>query len=206
MPHNLKTLNLYNNVDLKLVQDNGYYVEVRAGEKVVDDIKLEVEGTTLNVRNTSTYNWTRSYDTPREVTLHLPGIRSLYQRGYGTLSSAGPFAQDSTYLHLIGAGNISLDLQGAYLNADMFELGDITLRGQIEEAALRVGGNGRLFADGLQTRRCYFRSTRDSNGDAFVRASDIFGGRLAGTGTTYYAGPPRVTDIEVSGRGKAVAR
>jgi len=206
LPRNLQTLTVYNNLDVQLVQDTEYYAEVQAGEKVADAIKLDVEGSHLTLRNTSSYNWTRSYDTPRRITLHLPRISNVFQRGYGLLSSAGEFRQDTMFLHLVGAGNIDLTLNGTYLNTDMFELGDMTLRGQLEELVLEVGGNGRLFADGLQTRRCFFRTTRDSNGDAYVRATDAVIGTVAGKGTFYYSGNPPNTGIQVTGKGRVVRR
>ena len=64
-----------------------------------------------------------------------------------------------------------------------------------------LGGAGRLFAQGVALRRCYFTMTRDSDGDARVRATDIVGGTVAGTGTLYYGGPPAATDIRVTGKG-----
>ena len=51
-----------------------------------------------------------------------------------------------------------------------------------------LGGAGRLFAQELALRRCYFNMTRDSDGDAHVRASEAVGGTVAGNGTLYYGG------------------
>ena len=204
LPSNLLTVTVNDDVSLKLVQDNGYFAEVKAGEKVIDDIKIEVSGTSLSLKNTSSFNWTRSYDTPREVTLHLPRLRNLYQRGNGLLSSAGVFQQDTMFLHLIGAGDIDLDLTGNYLNTDLFELGDMTLRGRMGTMILVMGGNGRFFADGLQTERCFFQTNRDSNGDVHVRVSEAAIGTVAGKGTFYYSGNPANTGFQITGGGRVV--
>ncbi|GAB3578157.1 head GIN domain-containing protein [Hymenobacter daeguensis] len=197
----LVTVTAFDNVDLRLVQDAQTYAEVRAGENLIDDIVLTRKGNALEITNTSTCNWTRSYDSPREVTLHLPRLANLFLRGQGNVSTVGAFAQDTMFCHLIGAGDFDLSLQARYLNIDQYELGDFNLRGTAEELNFTLGGAGRLFAQGLALRRCYFTTTRDSDGDAHVRASDLVIGTVAGNGTVYYGGAPATVGIQVTGRG-----
>ncbi|WP_310391641.1 GIN domain-containing protein [Hymenobacter sp.] len=197
----LATVTAYDNVDLRLVQDAQTYAEVRAGKNIIDNITLTRNGDALDIANTSTCNWARSYDAPCEVTLHLPRIGNVFLRGQGNGSTVGQFEQDTLFFHLVGAGDYDLDLKARYLNVDQYELGDMTLRGSAEEMAFTLGGTGRLFAQALDLRRCYFTMTRGSNGNARVRATDIVGGIVAGTGTLYYGGPPATTDIWVTGKG-----
>ena len=191
----------YDNVDLRLVQDTDTYAEVRAGKNLIDNIVFTRKGNVLEISNTSKCNWARSYDTPREVTLHLPRIKNVFLRGQGNASTVGPFVQDTIFFHLIGAGDYDLTLRARYLNIDQYELGDATLRGSAETMIFTVGGSGRLFAQGLAVRRCYFNMTRDSDGNAHVRVSDVLGGTVAGTGTLYYGGSPASTDIRITGKG-----
>ena len=197
----LVTVTAYDNVDLRLVQDAQTYAEVRAGENLIDDIELTRNGDALEIANTSRCNWARSYDTPREVTLHLPRIDNLFLRGQGNVSTVGPFVQDQAFCHLVGAGDFDLNFQARYLNIDQYELGDFNLRGTVEELNFTVGGSGRLFAQGLAVKRCYFRMTRDSDGDAHVRPTDVLDGIVAGTGTLYYAGNPTTLGVTVTGTG-----
>jgi hypothetical protein len=195
------TVTTYDNVDLRLVQDAQTYAEVRAGENLISDITLTRNGSTLEIANTSTCNWARSYDTPREVTLHLPRVTSVFLRGQGNGSTVGQFVQDTIFFHLIGAGDFDLNLRAKYLFVDQYELGDLTLHGTSDEMNFTVGGSGRLFARDMALRRCYFNMTRDSDGDAHVRATDVVAGTVAGSGTLYYSGSPASTDIRVTGQG-----
>ena len=197
----LITVTVYDNLNLRLMQDAQTYAEVRAGENLQDDIKLTRNGTSLEIANISTCNWARSYDTPREVTLHLPRITNVFLRGQGSGSTVGQFVQDTIFFHLVGAGDYELNVQARQLFVDQYELGDITLHGSTQEVNFTLGGSGRLFAQDLVARRCYFTMTRDSDGDAHVRASDIVAGTVAGNGTLYYGGPPTFTDIKVTGKG-----
>jgi hypothetical protein len=205
LPANLETVTGLNNVDIKLAQGPDAYAEVRAGENLIDNVEFRVTGNRLDIANTSTCNWARSYDIPFEVTLHLPRVTSVFLKGQGNISTAGRFVQDTIFFHLIGAGDYHLDLQTRQLYLSMYELGDFNVQGVTEELNFTLGGNGRLFASGLQARRCYFTMNRDSNGNARVRATEGVGGTVAGTGTFYYAGRPPVTDFRITGRGRVQA-
>ncbi|PJJ59687.1 head GIN domain-containing protein [Hymenobacter chitinivorans] len=199
-----EVITAYDNVDVTLVQDAETYAEVRAGKNLQEDIKLRVEHGELVIRNTSRCNWVRTYDTPREVTLHLPRIHDLFVRGYGNLRTAGNFRADTLFCHLVGAGDIDLDITSQYLNMDMYELGDFRLRGRADDFHLLIGGNGSLYASGLQSRECYFTFNHDSNGDAHVTTTNYLGGTHAGTGTLFYQGTPLSTGISLTGKGKVV--
>ena len=197
----LVTVTAYGNVDLRLVQDPQTYAEVRAGQNLIGEIELTRKGQALEIANTSTCNWTRSYDSPREVTLHLPSITNVFLRGQGNGSTVGLFEQDTIFFHAIGAGDYDLTVKVKALFLDQYELGDITVRGSANYINFILGGSGRLFAQGITPRSCDFKMTRDSDGDAHVRATLRLGGTVAGNGTLYYGGPPASTDIKVTGKG-----
>ncbi|WP_196292279.1 GIN domain-containing protein [Hymenobacter ruricola] len=197
----LVTVTAFDNVDLRLVQDTKTYAEVRAGEHLIDEIVLTRKGNTLEIANTSTCNWTRSYDSPREVTLHLPRITNVFLRGQGNGSTVGEFVQDTIFFHLIGAGDFDLTVRAKQLFVDQYELGDLTVRGTADYMNCTVGGAGRLFAQGITPQICDVKLTRDSDGDAHVRASQRLGGTVAGNGTLYYGGQPAFVDIRVTGKG-----
>lgn len=186
---------LYDNVDVTIVPDTATYAEVRAGKNVVDDITFEYQGPKrLLIRNTSRCNWVRSYDTPREVRLHLPYLKDIEQRGYGLATTAGPFRQDTLFVHSSSTGDINLEVNCVYLFIDIYDAGDLTLRGTAEEFHPNLGSNGFLFASGLSTRYCYFHTFPTWIGDAHVRVSQNIGGVLDGTGTFYYTGNPGLID------------
>jgi hypothetical protein len=203
VPTDLLTLTAYDNVDLKLVQDADSYAEVRCGENLIDNIEFKVNGRALDISNSSTCNWARSYDSPLEVTLHLPNIKNVFLRGQGNISTVGQFRQDTVFFHLVGAGDYHLNVNCQQLFIDQYEMGDVNIQGQTDGLDMTVGGTGRFFGGGLSSRVCFFRTTRDSNGDAHVRASGLLAGTVAGTGTLYYAGNPPLKDIRITGRGTA---
>jgi hypothetical protein len=195
-----RTVLVYDNVDLTIVPDTATYAEVRAGEHVIDGLTLTYQDArTLVLNNTNRCNWARSYNTPYEVRLHVPHLTDVRQLGYGLVSTASHWTQDTLFVHLLGAGSVQLDLTSKYLHTDMYELGDMTLSGSADEFRTVVGGSGFLFANGLATRACFFETTRTSLGDAHLRATQHLGGTVAGKGTLYYTGSPSSLDIRGTG-------
>ncbi|WP_345070627.1 head GIN domain-containing protein [Hymenobacter fastidiosus] len=192
----------YDNVDITLVQGPEIYAEVRAGKNLLANIELTVSNGQLTIRNTSRCNWVRRYDSPREVTVHLPRLNDIFLRGQGNIRTAGNFRADTLFCHLVGAGDYDLDITSHYLNLDMYELGDITLRGRADDCHLAVGGTGSLRAQGLQTQQCYVEMTRDSDGDAYVSFADFLAGTHAGTGTVHYQGNPAQVRMQITDKGK----
>ncbi|MGI4872598.1 MAG: GIN domain-containing protein [Janthinobacterium lividum] len=201
---NLLTVVLRDNVDVTIVPDVDTYAEVRAGENVINDIVFTYDTPNhLTISNTSTCNWVRSYNTPREVRLHMPRLKNLEQRGYGLLTTDGQFVQDTLFIHSSGPGDINMNVRSVYLFTDNYDAGDITLHGYAEEFHPNQGGNGFLFASDLTTHRCYFHVYREGVGDSHVRTTGDLGGILDGRGTFYYTGNP--TFIRTVGSGKLQA-
>jgi hypothetical protein len=201
--HRTRTVLVYDNVDLTIVPDTATYAEVRAGEHVIDGLTLTYQDArTLVLNNTNGCNWARSYNTPYEVRLHVPHLTDVRQLGYGLVSTASRWTQDTLFVHLLGAGDIRLDITSKYLYTDMYELGDMTLIGTADECRSLVGGSGFLLAGGLATHACYLETTRTSIGDAHVQATQYLGGTVAGKGTLYYTGSP--SSLDIKGTGKVV--
>jgi hypothetical protein len=195
-----RTVLVYDNVDLTIVPDTATYAEVRAGEHVIDGLTLTYQDArTLVLNNTNRCNWARSYDTPYEVRLHVPHLTDVRQLGYGRISTASHWTQDTLFVHLLGDGDIQLDVASKYLYTDMWEIGDMTLSGTAEYFRSTVGGVGFLYAGGLTAGSCYFETTRSSLGDAHVQATQHLGGTVAGKGTVYYTGNPSSLDIKGAG-------
>ncbi|QIX63009.1 DUF2807 domain-containing protein [Hymenobacter sp. BT18] len=198
------TFTVYDNVDVIIVPDSRFFAEVRTGRNLQEDLELRVQDSALVIENTSRCNWVRRYDVPREVRLHLPSVVNIYQRGENSIRTASSLRTDALFCHLIGAGDVDLEVDCRYLALSQYELGDIRLRGRTDELHFTLGGLGRLFAQELTTTDCYFQTNHDSGGDAHVRASRLIGGRHAGAGTLFYAGQPAAVDISVTGKGKAI--
>jgi len=196
-------LYIHDNVEVVLVQDSVTYAEVRTGKNLQEDIELTTSGNQLIIHNTSRCNWVRRYDIPREITLHTPFVLDLLQYDQSTLRIPAPFRADRLFYHFLGAGDGDLNLDVQYLNMDMYELGDVTLRGTVAgDAVTLVGGSGTLRATTLAVQNLSLQTTRSSTGDAHVHSTVKMAIYHAGAGTVFYRAPTPY--VEVTGKGKAV--
>ncbi|QKG52058.1 GIN domain-containing protein [Hymenobacter sp. BRD67] len=197
----LSTVTVYDNVDLTIVPDTATYAEVRAGEHIIDDITFSTPlgPQKLIIANTSRCNWVRSYDTPRQVRLHVAanhGHFIIEQYGYGLINNEGQWAQDTLFLRLWSTGDINMNVRSTYLYTDIYDAGDMTLSGTAEDFHPNLGSNGFLLASGLDARYCYFLTYREWIGDAHVRVRQNLGGTLNGTGRFFYTGTPSLIDVK----------
>ncbi|MBO2031787.1 DUF2807 domain-containing protein [Siccationidurans ginsengisoli] len=197
----LRTVTVYNNVDLTIVPDTATYAEVRAGEHMLPYIEFSTPSGSdqLVIKNTSRCNWVRSYDTPREVRLHVANPhRRFYinQYGYGLITTENQWAQDTLYLLSASTGDINLNVRSNYLLFDSYDAGDIILRGSAEEFHPNCFNTGFLFASDLDAHYCYFSTFREWRGDMHVRSHGNLGGTLMGTGRLFYTGNPSYIDVK----------
>ncbi|AHJ98338.1 head GIN domain-containing protein [Hymenobacter swuensis] len=198
-----QVLTAYDNVQVTLVQDAESYAEVRAGKNLQDDIRLEVQDDQLIIRNTSRCNWVRRYDTPREVTLHVPHLTSIFLRGQADIRTDRLFEQDTIFAHLIGSGDFHLALNSQYVGLSQYELGDIYLSGTTQELHHTLGGSGSLYASDFSLQDVYLQTNASSSGNARLRVGQLLAGTHAGIGTVFYALQPRL-EMKVTGKGKLV--
>ena len=201
-----RQLTTYDNVQVTLVQDLETYAEVKAGKNLQEDIRLTVENGHLTIRNTSRCNWMRRYDTPREVTLHLPRLHDVWLWGQADIRTQGPFRADTIFFHLTGAGSYNLNLQSRYLWLDQYELGDIRVQGRADELHLTVGGKGSTYAQGLATRTASFQTNPFSTGNAHLAPTDRLSGIHGSLGTIFYRPAPTLrVEVQMTGKGKMQA-
>jgi hypothetical protein len=196
----MRTVVVYNNVDLTIVPDTATYAEVRAGENMQRDIEFSTPSgpQQLVIKNTSRCNWVRSYDTPRQVRLHVAKRTTNFdieQYGYGLINTEGQWAQDTLFLRLWSTGDFNMNLRSTYLYVDSYDAGDMTLRGSAESFNPNFGSNGFLFASDLDTRYCYFYTYREWIGDMHVRSHQNLAGTLNGKGRLFYTGNPSLVGL-----------
>ena len=78
------------NVDIILTQDTVNSVVVEAGEKIISGITTNVVDRQLEIDNTNTCNWVRSYDKPMVVHIHVKNLRKIYYLSAGNITVLYP--------------------------------------------------------------------------------------------------------------------
>jgi hypothetical protein len=162
-------------VDVDLRVGEPRRLRVRAGEKVIDDIRTEVRDGTLYV----------SYDGP--------GIRE----GRLLVEVAAP-AVDA--IAITGASDVRVDgLAAEALDIRVSGAGDIAAAGRVRRLTLDISGAG--DADLAELAADEARVELTGAGDADVHASDRLDAEVSGAGDLAYRGDPHVRRA-VSGSGE----
>jgi hypothetical protein len=195
-------LKVSGNAEVILVPDSVYYAEVRCGENLQKKVETTVTNQILEIRNLNKCNWVRSYDKPMEITLHLPQLKTISHDGFGTIRSAGPLKFDQLFLHVTGAGDLDLETETGLLWLDMYELGNVKLRGQTKDLKAMVMSSGKLECGDLRATEASLLVAGD--GDATVNVSGTLGATLTGRGNVYYFGSPALVNREGAGKGQVI--
>ena len=162
-------------VDVDLRVGEPRRLRVRAGEKVIDDVRTEVRDGTLFV----------SYDGP--------GIRN----GRLLIEVAAPSIDA---IAITGASDVRVDgLAAEALDIRVSGAGDIAAAGRVGRLALDISGAG--DADLAELAAGEARVELSGAGDADVHAADRLDAEVSGAGDLAYRGDPRVRRT-VSGSGE----
>ena len=162
-------------VDVDLRVGEPRRLRVRAGEKVIDDVRTEVRDGTLFI----------SYDGP--------GIRN----GRLLIEVAAPSIDA---IAITGASDVRVDgLAAEALDIRVSGAGDIAAAGRVGRLALDISGAG--DADLAELTAGEARVELSGAGDADVHAADRLDAEVSGAGDLAYRGDPRVRRT-VSGSGE----
>jgi len=161
-------------VDVRLRGGERRRLDVRAGEKVIDDVRTEVRDGTLYV----------SYDGP--------GIR----RGRLLVEVAAPKVEA---IDITGSADVVADeLDGRALDVRVTGAGDLSADGRADRLTVDISGSG--DADLADLTAAEARVELSGAGDADVLATERLDADVRGAGDLAYRGEPRLTE-HVSGSG-----
>jgi hypothetical protein len=161
-------------VDVRLQVGESQRVRVRAGEKVIDDVRTEVRDGTLQV--TFDHDGWGGDDVVVEAS--VPELTGIAASGSGDVEAKG-----------IDAKAIEVRSDGS---------GDIWLEGTAGRLALDMDGSGNAELAALTAREA--RVAVDGSGDADVRAGEQLDVTVDGSGDVRYHGDPALTQ-HVDGSG-----
>jgi hypothetical protein len=192
------------NVDIILTQDSVNSIVVEAGENIIDGIKTVIDNRQLEIDNTNTCNWVRSYEKPLCVYVHVKNLRKIYYLSAGNISSTNVLTRPSFMLDVWGGcGSINLSLN--VTNGFIYEhLGtaDITIKGRVIFNSVVSGDYGLIQLKDLSTDYTYV-SNSGSN-DCYVNSDKFLDATISSIGNIYYTGNPDSVHVNIFGAGKVI--
>jgi len=207
-PRTLNAFNaieLYDNVDLVIIQDTFYHAEVTAGENIIDRIRVRQERNLVKIMNENSCNWVRSFKKRIEVRIYTKNLKNLTFHGSGSIRTEGQLRMPEFYFdNWEATGSIDLDLfcPTAFFNMHTGPA-DLKVRGQGGIVTLYAAGFA--VADLRELNAGYYYINSRGTGDFRVTCTEELEAKIAGSGSIYYSGDPnKVVVIENTGTGELI--
>ena len=162
-------------VDVRMRVGEPLSVRVLAGEKVIDDVRTEVRGGTLEV----SFDHSGWGGDNVVVEATVPELTGVVVDGSGDIEASG-----------IDGGDLDVVSDGS---------GEVMLEGTVERLALDVDGSGDADLAGLDAREAHVFAS--GSGEADVSAVERLAVEVDGSGDVRYYGDPEVTQ-QIDGSGE----
>ena len=185
-------------LNVYLSQGDTESLTVEADENILNLIETENRGNTLVVKLKKGVNIKKAER--KNVYITLRSIDELEVGGVVNVKSETPIAIEKLKLDIGGVGNTDLELRGDQLDIKADMVGNVTLRGEVQEANIKNGGVGSLNAFDLVVNKLTIKNT--GVGSAEVHAQDEISITSSGVGSVRYQGDAVVKELSTSGVGK----
>jgi hypothetical protein len=187
-------------INLFVKQGDKPEIIVEADDDVLDDVKTELKGNTLNVyfyRGRRLFNW--SWNKSAKVYVTTKKIVRLSSSGGANLKSVGAVKADKLEVSASGGGDaeVSLEASEVFLNASGG--GDITVVGKADFLEVHASGGADIKARELHARKVV--ATSSGGADVYVYASESIEASASGGADVDYYGSAKATKISESGGG-----
>ncbi|MCO6475320.1 MAG: DUF2807 domain-containing protein [Phaeodactylibacter sp.] len=181
--------------EVYLSQGEGWAVKVESHQNIIDNLKAEVSGETLQLgfdKSVSSYESLKFYIT-------MPALTGLNIAGSGDVIGETAFTGgENTEVNIAGSGNVKLRLEAGYIDVSIAGSGDIQLEGTAEAVEVNIMGSGSVKADKLSTKTAEVSIA--GSGDCTIDATESLEASIAGSGDVYYLGEPEV-ESSIAGSG-----
>ncbi len=197
-------ISLNNNVNLILTQDSVNTVMVEAGKNIISSIKTEFVNGHLNIKNTSSCNWLRSYAKNINVYVSVKRLDSLKYKSSGNVSCTNTIKNDSISIDVWGgAGTIELDLDMRIARLNIhYGTVDMIFHGSSSVTYIYAASYGPFHCEDLYSGNVYINN-RGTN-DCYVRAKKVLEATIENIGNIYYYGNPEVVSSNITGEGELI--
>lgn len=188
---------------LYLKQSDRQRVEIVAKSSTLEDIIAEVKGGELIIRFKNRNVFWRSFNSGNiEIHVSVPEIEGLSVSGSGDIIADNRITSHRMSMAVSGSGGIKLDnLRADRVKASVSGSGGLFIGngGMAEEFEASISGSGSVKAENFEAKNVEVHVS--GSGNCSIHAVETLKARVAGSGSVYYSGSPRI-DSSVSGSGR----
>lgn len=206
IPPSFNKLKINEHVIVVLVQDSVEKIVLTGGKNLLNFIDVEMIDGVLEISNSNTCNFLRSYKKKVTAEIHFKSLINLHFEGTETLSNKGLLYMDwLTLLIRDGAGPVNLNVNAELIDATVAHgWGDFTLTGSTGKAIFNVNSNGYCDTYGLQVTDS-ITVVSNTQGSLKVNANGIkLKAQTETNGNIYYKGVPSIIEFNRYGAGDLI--
>ena len=198
----INVVNVYDDVNIILIQDSLSYIETASYENIINHISIQFENHELVIKNNNKCRFLRDYDKQTTVKIHTPNLKKLAIYGKGKIETQNTII--SADLHLYAhSSNSEIDLAVNSTNLTV-EFVNGTVSGKIkgigQESYLFHSGYSNVNFIDLETKN--LRVINKSYSSTFVNVTNSLSSKIENTGNIYYKGNPTIENSITLSSGK----
>lgn len=186
--------------NLYLIQGSKNELVIEADEDLLEKIKTEVNGTSLDIQFEKWYNYKGIGNINVYVT--VKDLKKLDVSGSGDIIAKSAIKSDKLVFVISGSGSILInDLSVNDVYAMVTGSGDIKIKGnsKANELDVTVTGSGDFESESIEFKEGEMSVT--GSGSIRAHVTDELDANITGSGRIYYKGTP-VIDADITGSGK----
>ena len=183
--------------NVELVQSDEQNLEIRASEKVHDDLEVNVKNNRLIIDlDDKIFSKSKSI----KVYITVTELEKIIITGAVNLEAENVIKTEDLKIEFEGAGQVNIDLEADRFIAEIEGVGSFWLQGRADYHKVDFAGVGNYNAKNLISKNTIVES--GGVGNVEVYASEKFIGNASGIGSVKYYGNPSEVSVNSSGIGK----
>ena len=202
---NKEVINIFDDVDVILIQDNLNYIEIESYSNLVSFIETNSIDTAIEIRNLNRCNFIRDKGIQNTITIHFSDIQTLNLYGTGKVNFMGQIIQNNLEINsYTSRSEFTLNITCQNLKCVFME-GSINanLSGSSDSTYIYQSKHSIVNASNLSSSYLHFSNR--STGDGNVGPTSSLAIELLDVGNIYYQGNPTLKILADIGLGDVIA-
>ena len=197
----ITAIHVYHDIDVILVEDDEFRIEVTTGENLMEKITSTVENSTLYLKNENIRNWIRSYDYPLEVKIYHNSITRVNYESWGELTTEGYISQDTlNRFDLVvhhGSGHIDININCNILNIETHDgTAKVTVAGSSDYTNIYHNARNNIYSKELVSKDACVHAHYE--GSVYVNCINRLEALVNDYGSIYYNREVKELDATIS--------
>lgn len=205
-PGNFTSILVEDDINVKLIQNTAFQVELMAGTNLIDEINTYVSDNTLHLENNNVCKWARSYEYEINSSIYFNSLNQIIYKGSGEITSPDTlFLSNPEIIMQGGNGNMYLKVKARKIIArGKSGAGDVLLTGHTDTLHVDVRHAGLFDFSGLKANVVTVHQGGTNN--ILVHSTNELHVNITYIGNVLYEGDPVVLKLKKTGEGQLIKK